>query len=532
MPTYTVQDQETGKTIKFEWYGEEKPTDADIEAIIGQANQQPEKQPKDTQWKDLRGNILPSAIQAGKDITSLVSHPLQTGKALGTLATGTAMNLEDLLKKAKSLIYGTAPPRERDFLEKKFSEPTKAVGEQLLHRITHPKETLINDPVGAAFDLSTLLYGGAGLAPKAGSINKILKGTSTALDPIQAVGKGVKLAGQKIVSPTAKGIAAPIIGVTTGVGSEPVRQSAKRSTGFMKTLRRKKTAEEVAQDARGGLESLKAKRRTEYLDEFDQIENMPGDLDITPVKNKLGEILGESGIVRTDKGFDFTRASGIELSAEKDVEKVVKMVDGWGSKEGDLTAKGVDLLKKRLGEFYHPNQKARRIVSSLEDTTKKILEKEIPGYAKMTKKYSQASKQINEIQKALSLNDRAAVDTQLKKLMMTMKEDSDFRRSLIKLMEDESGIDLQGEISGLLMQDIIPKGFMGRSIATGQAFMLFQTWNPSLWAGLMATSPRMVGELINLTAEGIELINKASSKVYSRSAFQAGRASRLIEEKQ
>lgn len=44
----------------------------------------------DTSFRDLPGNILPSAGRAIKDISSAVIHPVQTAKALGAVGMGVA----------------------------------------------------------------------------------------------------------------------------------------------------------------------------------------------------------------------------------------------------------------------------------------------------------------------------------------------------------------------------------------------------------------------------------------------------------
>lgn len=50
MPIYTVQDQQSGKTITFEWYDKSPPTDEDMEQVFSQGRttqpQEPPMQPK------------------------------------------------------------------------------------------------------------------------------------------------------------------------------------------------------------------------------------------------------------------------------------------------------------------------------------------------------------------------------------------------------------------------------------------------------------------------------------------------------
>jgi hypothetical protein len=147
----------------------------------------------DTSFLDLPGNILPSAGRAVKAIGSAVLNPIDTAKALGSVAVGAA---EKLI------------PGEQES-EKSFDAVTQFFGDRYgsLHDL---KQTIINDPAGFAFDLSTVLGAGGGALKLAGKgaevvgAAKTAEGLSTAAniaktaakitDPLTLVGKAVKSA--------------------------------------------------------------------------------------------------------------------------------------------------------------------------------------------------------------------------------------------------------------------------------------------------------------------------------------------------
>lgn len=517
MPIYTVQDTETGKKIKFEWNGQEPPTEQDMAEIVGTVRG--EREPhgvsgdfSQTSWQDVPGqafkNIPQSTAQAVKDIVTPVMHPIETAKALGSIAIGGVEKLIPGKQKDESAYDSLI-----QMLDNRYGN-TEAI-----------KQTLSKDPVGALTDIASALQGGAGLVGKAGKIGKagqVASKLGNAVDPMLLVGKGIEKTGKAIGRP-----ASQILGVTTGVGGEPIKKALQGGKDFTDALRGKIDETDIAKNAMGALGEIKAERGTEYTSKLDEISKISKEIDISPVKGKLDSLLSEYNIARTPEGLDFSRST-LNRKAVGDIQDIVDTVDLWGSKAGDLTPKGLDILKRKLDDFYSESKNSSKFVTSLRNQVKDVLVKEVPEYADMTKGYAEVSGTIKEIEKALSLNNRSSLDTQMRKLLTTMKENPEYRRNLVSKLVEKSGKQIDSQIAGNLMNQWVPSGFLGRSLAAGQTFALIQYGDPLLYAALSATSPKIVGEFLNLIGKSAA-VAKNVGKLPRKTMFQAGRAKEETE---
>lgn len=526
MPIYTVLDQKTGKEVTFEWNGAQPPTDQDMEEVFNAASAKaPEVQPT-TQtrephgvsgdfgtWKDVPKealkNLPGSSLQALKDLIYPVLHPIETGKAIESLSPGSTSSIIKSFK---------GEPQDKSIPDALVKMIVDRYGS-----IDAVKKTISEDPAGFALDMSTLLTGGGTAAakalPTASKAGKIARLAQQA-DPLTMAAKGVTTVAKPII-----GGASQILGTTTGVGAEAIKKSLQGGKDYTRALRGKISQSDIAQESKSALNKIKEKRRSEYLTEFNRIKEITQESSIQPVKTKLEQLLDDFNVKRTQQGeLDFSRST-IDRNAVNDVKGVVEYVDDWGSQPGDLTPKGLDTLKRKLDDFNSDSKNSRALVTALREKVKDILVKDVPGYQKMTAKYAQVSDTINEIEKALSINDKASIDTTMRKLLTTIKEDSEFRRTLIGELEKTSGKNLSSQISGNLMNQLVPKGFIGKSMGAGAAFGVL-SGNPSFLAALLATSPRISGEILNV----LGLSSKAFNKIPKRAMFQTGRIQRESKE--
>ena len=133
-------------------------------------------------------NLGPSAVQAGKDLVTPFVEPVETAKALGNLALGTAQKLY---------------PGEQS--SEKYAD---AVGQFFAKRyggVEELKNTIAKDPAGFLLDFSTILSGGgtaaARLPGKAGKIARTAKAVGDTLDPITVAAKVGGNVGRGVVNP-------------------------------------------------------------------------------------------------------------------------------------------------------------------------------------------------------------------------------------------------------------------------------------------------------------------------------------------
>lgn len=121
-------------------------------------------------------NLGPSAVQAGKDLVTPFVEPVETAKALGNLALGTA----------QKVISG----------EQSSEKYADAVGQFFANRyggVDELKNTIAKDPAGFLLDFSAILSGGGTLAARApgkvGKIAKTARAVGDTLDPITMASK-------------------------------------------------------------------------------------------------------------------------------------------------------------------------------------------------------------------------------------------------------------------------------------------------------------------------------------------------------
>lgn len=134
--------------------------------------------------------------------------------------------------------------------------------------------------------------------------------------------------------------------------------------------------------------------------------------------------------------------------------------------------------------------------------------------------YSGASDTIKEIERALSLGNKAAADTSMRKLQSLMRNNANTnygtRTNLARTLEQAGGQELMPALAGQAVNEWTPRGIQKATAGTGGAGLAL-TGNLPAAAGLAAvSSPRLVGEasygagqLVKLLREGGGAIEKS-----------------------
>ena len=198
----------------------------------------------------------------------------------------------------------------------------------------------------------------------------------------------------------------------------------------------------------------------------------------------------------------------------------------WGTQPGDATVIVLDILKRKLDDFYSPSRQANAFIQPIKQSVRNILE-QVPEYKNMTREYAQMSEVINELERGLSLGTRAATDTTLKKLTSVLRDNNEFRKVMVEQLQKYSGADLKGQIAGAALNPIAPRGLMrtvvGGGILGASSLML----SPGFLASLPLASPRVIGELVRV----LGLTNKQSQELLRMfNETRLGRNSKLIRQ--
>lgn len=461
-------------------------------------------------------NIPGSAGRFVGGIAETITHPVATAKGLGKVGLGGI----------QSLIPGEQGNEEAfrqtyQFFKNRYGSTQKL------------SRTIEEDPVGFIADLSTFFTVAGGAIRGVGAVSKVSK-VSQAGQALQKVGAateplgiGTRLGAKAVRQPLKAGISLgrESLGVSTGVGGDVIREAfraGKRlSPEFRDALRGKTTQENILSAAREGLDSIKESRSEAYLGRLNQLKKSKTTIDISPIGKTVDIQLGKFGVRRKLGGvLDFSRSTISDTSEQARVSSMVDVVKTWGAQKGDRTIIGLDLLKRRLDDFYSPSRQARAITAALSGKVKEIIHKNFPEYTTMTKEYAQASELIQDIEKSLGVGGRA--DVAVGKLARVLKQDNDFKKRLVQVLDEATGKDITAQIAGTSLSPGVPSGLVGRNIFAG---ILGIGWiaNPNIWFGLAGTSPRIVGEFLRAAGIASEKTEQVIARLEKIGVFSVGK---------
>jgi hypothetical protein len=299
-----------------------------------------------------------------------------------------------------------------------------------------------------------------------------------------AVGKG------------ATGLLKHVLGVATGVGAEPISQAFKAgqrgSAEFADNMAGNVPLTDVLAKAKQGLQAMSAAKSAEYRSGMIPVGKDKTVLDFAGIDKALQD----AAAVTSYKGQVKNEA------AAGAVAKMRAVVDEWrGLDPAEFhTPEGLDALKQKLGGLMESipfeEKTARLAAGKVYNATKDSINAQAPAYAGVMKDYAEASRQISEIERALSLGDKASKDTAMRKLQSLMRNNVQTnygnRLSLANELEQKGGVDLMPALAGQAMNSWTPRSLSGQ-LGGGATVLAAMTHNPLMLAALPAQSPRMVG---------------------------------------
>lgn len=443
---------------------------------------------------------LPSSLgQMAQDIYQVVTSPVQTTKAILDVAAGT---LQNILPKSVVDAIGPDPASQAAARQVAQFYANRYGGTENL------KQTIAKDPAGFLADVSTVLTGGAGLtratgttvgkvAPTAGRATTtaadVISKTASYVDPLSATVKATS-AGLGTVLPG-------ILGMTTGAGMQPVQEAFKAGkTGgeaaqaFRTNIRGQADMQDVLNAAKANLQTIADVRQADYRKSMAAIKSDKSILDLAGVDDAVTKALERT----TFKGQVKDELANTKL------QDVKAIVDEWKALDPAEfhTPEGLDALKQRIGaeldKIPFEQKNARAVVGNVYDATKREISKQAPTYDKTMKAYSEASDLIREVEKSLSLGQRASADTALRKLQGIMRNNVNTnygqRLALMKELEEQGGRALAPALAGQALSSPIPRGIQQATGPLGVLGTFQVAGTPEALALAAASSPRLVGE--------------------------------------
>ena len=442
-----------------------------------------------------------------------ITSPLQTGKAMLDIGAGAFANrYEPILP--ESILNAIGEDKR---------EIANQVGQMYVKRyggIEQAKRTIANDPAGFMSDLSAVLTTGGGVIPQLGKAASFVDPLSLAAKTVGTVGKA----------------AAPVLGMTTGAGSEAIKQAygAGKTGGtaaeqFRSNISGTAPMTDVLDMAKQNLSNMNQAKQAEYRSGMTNIKNDKTVLDFT----------GIDSAVQNAQNKTSYKGKVVNERAAKELGDVQAIVEDWKNQTPAEyhTPEGLDALKQRVGDVLegipYEQKQARSAVKGVYDSIKAEIVKQAPAYANVMKGYSEASDLIREIEKSLSLGQKTTADTALRKLQSIMRSNvnTNFGQRL-KLGEalSASGQDILPALAGQSLSELTPKGIQ-RATSIPAAYGAFSAGGPlAAGASLLTSSPRLMGEAAygaGLLGRGMSAAENAIPLAFDPRAYnlmyQAGR---------
>ena len=477
------------------------------------------------------GQMLGQAVvntpdSAGRMISGLyeaVTSPVQTVSGLMDVAAGGLQNV--LPKPVTDFInqFETNPEAA-----KRAVNTANAMGGMYKERygtIEGIKNTIATDPVGVAGDLSTLLAGGAGLARGASAIAgpgragaaisgvaDKLSTASNVTNPINAMVKAPGIAYDLASALTKQGLS-----LKTGVGTEPITQAVKAgkegNTTFVENMRGQVPITQVLDDAKTNLAKMNLDKQKDYRSGMVNIKNDKSVLDFA----------GIDKAIKDAEGLAYFKGKVKDKTAANVLNDIKAKVSDWKkSNPAEFhTPEGMDNLKQSLwedfGKLGMEEKTAFSAGKQIYDAVKNQISTQAPEYSKVMKNYTEATDQIKEIERALSLGNKASADTAMRKLQSLMRNNVNTnygqRLELAKQLEAMGGNEMMPALAGQAMSQFTPRGLQSATNIPSSYLAYGAGGLPLAAIDLAASSPRLVGEAAYKYGQMANALNKAKQPV-------------------
>jgi hypothetical protein len=431
-------------------------------------------------------NLPSSTSKMVGDIISAISSPLQTGKAILDVGAGA---LQNILPESLVRAIGEDKPSR---------QAANQVAQMYVDKYGSAeaaKRAIATDPASVMADISTVLTGGSMAAVKAPQVAGALSKAASLVDPLSLAARGT-VAGVR----GAGKVAENVLGVTTGVGSEPIAQAFKagveggqRGQQFTQNMRGTADMMEVLDIAKQNLNQIRVDRSNAYKA---NMANIKGDK----------TVLDFSGIDKAvDEAFNKVSFKG-QITNKDAAAKVVEaqtIIDEWKKLDPAEyhTPEGIDQLKQSVGQILEglqPRTQSDMVIKGVYSSIKNEINKQAPTYAKTMKAYSESTDLIREIERSLSLGDKASADTAMRKLQSLTRNNVNTnygqRLKLAQELEAQGGQQMMPALSGQALAEFTPRGIQRATAPIGGVGLFSVGGIPAVVGGAALSSPRIVGE--------------------------------------
>lgn len=286
-----------------------------------------------------------------------------------------------------------------------------------------------------------------------------------------------------------------VLGLSTGAGgnavSTAVQAGKSGDRAFLDNMRGNVPFTDVLDQAKTALTNMRIARGNEYRQGMAGVSADKTVLDMKPIEAAVNSI----------KSMGSYKGQQINKNAAGTVDEIAQQIDTWAklNPKDYHTPEGLDALKKAVGDIRDATEfgsAGRKAADTVYNAIKGEISQQAPTYSKTMKAYSEASDLITEIEKSLSLGNKASADTAMRKLQSLMRNNVNTnygnRLDLARELEQQGGASLLPSVAGQAMSSATPRGLQG--LAASGAGLLGVAGNPWALATLPFQSPRLVGE--------------------------------------
>lgn len=290
-------------------------------------------------------------------------------------------------------------------------------------------------------------------------------------------------------------------GIATGAGEEALSQAYKAGKtadeAFLRNLKGEVSSTEVLDQAKKALANMRAARSEEYKASMAATKGNQVFLDFQPIEKSFDDVVDSL----KSKGVGGVEASKVGPDTLSKVTEIEKILAEWKAKPELHTAGGLDDLKIRLDDVYSEGMtdQAKRVLSQTRNAVKDTIVKQSPSYAKTMQRYEEALKLEREIERALSLGNKASADTAIRKLQSLTRNNVNtsyaYRKELADALKTQGGQDLMPALSGQALSSWTPRGIVGQGADVGALIAALSNPASALSLAPMAalTSPKIMG---------------------------------------
>lgn len=487
----------------------------------------PEGTSPDVIQKSVKGMLAPKE-QPGK----LESFGAGLGKGFGGVVLGAqnlvGMGLEKLgaedagqwlqqdAQQGKAKLAGElAPYKEANPLTAGAGELTAEIGATLPVGGVLAKGASMLPNVAKAGPLVQALRSGGmsagGATGKAGMATRVAGGATTGgataslIDPSETgtgaiVGGALPVAGP-IIRAAGRGTA-NVVGGMSGAGGESLQQAlrAGRVGGdvaetFTKNMRGGADMTEVLDVAKANLATMNQAKQAAYRADMNALKTDKTVLKFDGIDNALRDAVGKvmfKGQVKNEGAANY-------------LQKAQAEIDNWKNLDPAEfhTPEGLDALKQKVGDILESipfeQKTARSAVGDVYNGIKAEIKKQAPKYADTMKAYQEASELTKEIERALSLGNRASADTSMRKLQSLMRNNANTnygnRLDLAAQLEAAGGREMMPALAGQQLNSWTPRSIQGLAASSPAMIGSYAFGGmPGVIANAALTSPRLAGE--------------------------------------